>query len=69
MVDDNKLTMDFILTFMCRHVNDASTGPIRLQFASGKSSALSIDGIIADNVDASLGSYKWKIPSDLKAKK
>ncbi|KAG1054584.1 hypothetical protein G6F43_003414 [Rhizopus delemar] len=51
------------------HVNDASTGPIRLQFASGKSSALSIDGIIADNVDASLGSYKWKIPSDLKAKK
>ncbi|CAO3676579.1 unnamed protein product [Rhizopus stolonifer] len=52
-----------------RHVNDASVGPLRLQFASGKAASLNINGIIAENVDASLGSYAWKIPSDMKAKK
>lgn len=50
-------------------MNDASVGPIRLQFASGKATSLNINGIIAENVDASLGSYAWKIPSDMKAKK
>ncbi|ORE18354.1 hypothetical protein BCV71DRAFT_179716 [Rhizopus microsporus] len=51
------------------HVNDKSAGPIRLQYASGKASSLNIDGVIADNVDASLGIYKWKIPKDIKPKK
>ncbi|KAI9251588.1 hypothetical protein BY458DRAFT_444174 [Sporodiniella umbellata] len=51
------------------HVKDTSVGPIRLQYASGKPTSLNINGIIAENVDASLGSYAWKIPNDLKAKK
>lgn len=52
-----------------RHVNDKSAGPIRLQYASGKASSLNVDGVIADNVDASLGTYKWTIPKDIKPKK
>ncbi|ORE08542.1 hypothetical protein BCV72DRAFT_203384 [Rhizopus microsporus var. microsporus] len=51
------------------HVNDKSAGPIRLQYASGKASSLNVDGVIADNVDASLGTYKWTIPKDIKPKK
>lgn len=52
-----------------RHVNDEKTGSIRLQYASGKASSLNVDGVIANNVTASLGSYTWKIPSDIKADK
>ncbi|CAO3698671.1 unnamed protein product [Rhizopus stolonifer] len=51
------------------HVNDKKAGPIRLQYASGKASSLNVDGVIADNVTASLGSYTWTIPSDIKADK
>ncbi len=58
-----------ILIEIIRDVNDKSVGPIRLQYASGPSQALAINGLIADNVTASIGSYKWKIPSDIKSKK
>ncbi|KAI7900924.1 uncharacterized protein BX663DRAFT_438168 [Cokeromyces recurvatus] len=51
------------------NVNDEDTKPIRLQYASGPSKALVINGLIADNVDASLGHYSWKIPKSLKPKK
>ncbi|KAG0946982.1 hypothetical protein G6F57_001543 [Rhizopus arrhizus] len=50
-------------------VNNENTGLIRLQYASGKATSLAIDGIIADNVNASLGTYAWKIPKDIKAKR
>ncbi|KAI8636642.1 hypothetical protein BD408DRAFT_355255 [Parasitella parasitica] len=50
-------------------VNGDSTGPIRLQYASGPSKSLSIDGLIADHVNATLGKYSWKIPTSIKGKK
>ncbi|KAI8075395.1 uncharacterized protein B0P05DRAFT_472768 [Gilbertella persicaria] len=49
-------------------VNDATSEHIRLQYASGPSQSLTIDGLIADNVKASVGHYKWKVPSDIEAK-
>lgn len=59
-----KKTLIFI-----RKVNNETSGPIRLQYASGPSKALKINGVIADDVDASLGKYSWKIPNSLKPKK
>ncbi|EPB91884.1 hypothetical protein HMPREF1544_01178 [Mucor circinelloides 1006PhL] len=50
-------------------VNNDTTGPIRLQYASGPSKSLKINGLIADHVDASLGKYSWKIPTSIKEKK
>jgi hypothetical protein len=52
-----------------REVNDNLSGPIRIQYASGPSKSLAINGLIADNVNATLGKYSWKIPSTIKAKK
>ncbi|KAI8385744.1 hypothetical protein BD560DRAFT_322133 [Blakeslea trispora] len=49
-------------------VNESSTQTIRIQYASGPSKELSIDGVIAENVSASLGHYVWKVPSNLKPK-
>ncbi|KAL0141638.1 hypothetical protein V8B55DRAFT_1490880 [Mucor lusitanicus] len=50
-------------------VNNETTGPIRLQYASGPSKSLKINGLIADHVNASLGKYSWKIPTSIKGKK
>ncbi|KAI8982051.1 hypothetical protein BDF20DRAFT_818033 [Mycotypha africana] len=51
-------------------VNDPKAAKkIRLQYASGPSQALVINGLIADRVNGSSGSYSWKIPKDLKPKK
>lgn len=57
------------LLFKFRKVNNETSGPIRLQYASGPSKELKINGVIADHVDAKLGKYSWKIPSGLKPKK
>ncbi|KAI7892402.1 uncharacterized protein EV154DRAFT_418741 [Mucor mucedo] len=50
-------------------VNEAASGPIRIQYASGPSQELTVNGLIADNVVASRGKYLWKIPTDIKPKK
>ncbi|KAI9249650.1 hypothetical protein BY458DRAFT_445221 [Sporodiniella umbellata] len=50
-------------------VKEANAGPIRLQYASGKATSLNVDGVIANNVSASVGSYAWTIPHDIKANK
>lgn len=61
--------MTFLNLCLHRKVNDKTTGPIRLQYASGPSKALVVNGVIADSVEASAGKYSWKIPSDFKAKR
>ncbi|KAI8891365.1 hypothetical protein K501DRAFT_166458 [Backusella circina FSU 941] len=50
-------------------VNEANSKPLRIQYASGPSKALKINGLIADKVNASAGHYNWKVPKGLKAKK
>jgi hypothetical protein len=50
-------------------VNEANSKPLRIQYASGPSKALKINGLIADKVNASAGHYNWKVPKDLKNKK
>lgn len=52
-----------------RKVESTATGPIRIQYASGPSQSLTINGLIADNIDASLGKYTWTVPKDIKQKK
>ncbi|KAI9357379.1 hypothetical protein BD770DRAFT_322134 [Pilaira anomala] len=52
------------------NVNEAINGSsIRLLYASGPSQSLTVNGLIADNVNPALGTYSWKIPSSIKAKK
>lgn len=55
--------------FIYRDVNEISNSSIRLLYASGPPQSLTVNGLIADNVDPSLGTYSWKIPSSVKAKK
>ncbi|KAI8050694.1 hypothetical protein BDF21DRAFT_432404 [Thamnidium elegans] len=50
-------------------VNEVTNSSIRLLYASGPPQSLTVNGLIADNVDPSLGTYSWTIPSSIKAKK
>ncbi|KAI9357378.1 hypothetical protein BD770DRAFT_388591 [Pilaira anomala] len=50
-------------------VNEAINGSISLLYASGPPQALTVNGLIAENVNAALGTYTWKVPSSIKPKK